>query len=108
MSTLTSTVTAITEMVRGKLEAVPFDPLIGQPTRHSVCHLIDQLAGFTSHFSSSHWGGHHGYLSLVLSNAEMRLVMGDAALDCARLPLPARINAQITDATVGRALLQLQ
>ena len=38
----------------------------------------------------------------------MRLVTGDAALDCARLPLPARINAQITDATVGRALLQLQ
>ena len=38
----------------------------------------------------------------------MRLVIGDAALDCARLPLPARINAQITDATVGRALLQLQ
>ena len=38
----------------------------------------------------------------------MRLVTGDAALDCARLPLPACINAQIIDATVGRALLQLQ
>ena len=38
----------------------------------------------------------------------MRLVTGDAALDCARLPLPARINTQITDATIGRALLQLQ
>ena len=38
----------------------------------------------------------------------MRLVMGDVALDCLRLPLPARINSRITDATVGRALLQLQ
>ena len=38
----------------------------------------------------------------------MRLVTGDDALDCARLLLPARINAQITDATVGHALLQLQ
>ena len=108
MSDLTSTMTAITEMVRGRLEAVPFDPLIGQPTRHSVRHLIDQLAGFTSHFSSPHWGGRHGYLTLVISDAEMRPVMGDAALDCERLPLPERINAQITDATVGRALLQLQ
>ena len=107
MSALTSTVTAITKMVRGRLDAVPFDPLIGQPTRHSVRHLIDQLAGFTSHFSSSHWGGRHGYLTFVLSEAEMRLVTGDADLDCARLPLPARTNAQITDATVGRALLQL-
>ena len=38
----------------------------------------------------------------------MRLVTGDAALDCSRLPLPARINTRITDDTVGRALLQLQ
>ena len=53
-------------------------------------------------------GGRHGYLTLVLSDAEMRLVTGDATLDCARLPLPARINARITDATVVRALLQLQ
>ena len=44
----------------------------------------------------------------MLSDAEMRLVTGDAALDCARLPLPSRINAQIMDATVGCALLQLQ
>ena len=107
MSAITSTVTDITEMVQGRLEAVPFDALIGEPTRHSVRHLIDQLASFTSHFSSSHWGGCHGYLSLVLSNAQMRLVMGDAALDCSRLPLPSRINTRITDATVGRALLQL-
>ena len=52
--------------------------------------------------------GRHGYLTLVLSEYEMRLVTGYAALDCARLPLPAHINAQITDATVGRDLLQLQ
>ena len=108
MSAITSTVTAITEMVQGQLEAVPFDPLIGQPTRHSVRQLIDELAGFTSHFSSSHWGGRHGYLSLVLFDAEMRLVTGDAALDCSRLPLPAHINTRITDATVGHALLQLK
>ena len=38
----------------------------------------------------------------------MRLVTGDAALDCSRLPLLARIKTRITDATVGRALLQLQ
>ena len=38
----------------------------------------------------------------------MRLVTGDASLDFLRLPLPACINARITDATVGRALLQLQ
>ena len=108
MSALTSTVMAITKMVQGRLKAVPFDPLIGQPTRHSVRHLIDQIAGFTIHFSSSHWWRRHGCLTLMLSDAEMRLVTGDAALYCARLPLLARINAQITDATVGRALLHLQ
>ena len=108
MSALTSTMTAITEIVRGQLNAVPFGPLIGQPNRHYVRHIIDQLTGFTSHFSSSHWWGRHGYLTFVLSEAEMRLVTGDATLDYARLPLTARINVKITDATVCRALLQLQ
>ena len=38
----------------------------------------------------------------------MRLVTGDVALDCSRLPLPERINTRITHVIVGRALLQLQ
>ena len=108
MSAPTPTLTAVTELVRACLEAVPIDQLIIQPTQNSVRQMIDKLSGFASHFSSSKFGECHGYLLLVLSKSKMRLVMGEANLDCARITTPARINPAIADTTSGRALLQLQ
>ena len=107
-SSSTAALTAATKMVRAQIVAVPIDQLIGQPTQQSVCHLIDQLAAFASHFSTTKWSGHHGYLALVLSADKMKLITNDANLNCSRLLLPARINPAITDTTTGRQLLQLQ
>ena len=36
MAVIKMNVTAITEMVRGKMEAVPLDAIVGQPTLNSV------------------------------------------------------------------------
>ena len=63
MSATTSTLTAVTKLVRACRETVLVDQLISQPTHQSVHQPIDQLASFASHFSSSKWGGRHGYLS---------------------------------------------
>ena len=41
MAAITTTVTAITKMVRGKMEAVPLDAISVQPTLHSVRHLAE-------------------------------------------------------------------
>ena len=57
MSATTSTLNAVTELVRARLEAVPIYQLIVQPTQKSTGKLINQLSGFASHFSSSKWGG---------------------------------------------------
>ena len=40
MAEITTTVTAITKMVRVKMEAVPIDAIFGQPTLHYVQYLI--------------------------------------------------------------------
>ena len=57
MSATTSTLTSVTELVSARLEVAPLEQLIGQPTQKSVRQLIDELAVFASHFSSSKWGG---------------------------------------------------
>ena len=50
MAEITETVTAITEMVRERMEAVPLDAIVRQRTLNSVRHFVDQIAAFTSHF----------------------------------------------------------
>ena len=49
MAVITTTMTAITKMVRGRMEAVPLNEIVGQPTLNSVQQLIDQIATFASH-----------------------------------------------------------
>ena len=81
MAEMMTTVTAITDMVRGRMEAAPLDAILGQPTLHSVQHLFDQLATFARHFATTKWGGKHRFLLLVLSEANMRPATGNINLD---------------------------
>ena len=53
MAEITTTVAAITYMVRGRMEAVPIDAVAGQPTLQSARHLAEQLATFASHFATT-------------------------------------------------------
>ena len=108
MSSLTTTVTAITDIVRGRITAVPLDPIVGQPTLPAVRKLVEQLATFTSHFSTSAWGGKHGHLALVLDETTMRTITKNSALDCSRLKKPGLVHPSIAENTKGRDLLELQ
>ena len=82
MASITKNVTAITNMVRGRMEAVPLDAIFGQPNLHSVQHLVEQLATFESHFATTKWGGKHGFLPLILGEAKMRPAAGNSNPDC--------------------------
>ena len=101
MAAITTTVTAITKMVRGRMEAVPFDAIFGQPTLHSVRHLAEQLTTFASHFATTKWGGKHRFLPLVISKAKMRPTAGNRKLDCGRLNKPELLKPIIEDSTQG-------
>ena len=50
MAGITATVTAITEMVRGRTETVPLGITVRNSNLNSVRHLINQLVAFASHF----------------------------------------------------------
>ena len=77
MAVITTTVTKITDMVRGQMESVSIDAIFGQPTLNSMQQLFNQLETFASHFTTTKWGGKHGFLPLVLSEAKMRPAAGN-------------------------------
>ena len=108
MAEITATVTAITKMMIGHMEAVPLDAIVLQPILNSVRHLVEQFANFASHLETTKWGDKHGFPPLVLSEDKMRLAAGYNNLDCKWLAKPNLLNPRIEGDTKGRKLLQLQ
>ena len=108
MAATTKTVAAITKMVRGRVEDVLLDAIVGQPTLNSIQHLVEQLATFASHFATTKWGGKLRFLPLVLSEAKMRPAAGNNNLDFERLKKPELIKTRIEYSTSSRKLLKFQ
>ena len=108
MAAITTTVAAITNMARRRMEAVPLDAIVGQPNLHSVRHFVEQVSTFVSHFVTTKWGGKYLFLPLVLSKAKMRPSAGNNNLDCKQLKKPEIINPRTEDITQGKYLLQFQ
>ena len=102
MVEIPTTVTSIIKRVIRRMEAVPLDAIVGQPTLHSVQHLVEQLATFVSHFAKIRWGGKHGFLTIILDEAKMRPAARNNNLDCGRLKKPELVNPIIEDSTQGR------
>ena len=105
MASITTTVTAITEMVRGRIAAVLLDAIVGQPTLPAMQKLVEQVFAFASHFHTTVWGGDHGHLAPVLDAPKMRAVTSNPSLDCARLTQPDHVRPKIEQDTKGRDLL---
>ena len=95
MSAITTTVASITKMVSGRMEAAPLESIVGQPTLHSVRHLVEQLENFASHFATKKWVEKQGFLPLVLSEEKIRLDSGINNLYCKRLENPELLNTRI-------------
>ena len=108
MAAITTTVTATNKIVRGRMEAVPLDKIVGQTNLNSIQHLVDQLAAFANHFANTKWGGKHGFLPLVLTKTKMRLVNRIQDLECGHIKRPELLNPKVEDDTKGRKILQLQ
>ena len=108
MAAITATVTAINKMVRGSMEAVLLNAIVGQPTLKSLQHLVHQLAAFASHFATTEWGGKHGFLPLVLTKTKMRLAARIQDLKCGHIKWPELLSPRIEDDTKGCELLQVQ
>ena len=82
--------------------------MLGKSPSIQVQHLVEQLATFTSHFATTKWGGKHGFLPPVLSEAKMRPAAENNTLDFERLKKSELINPRTEDRTQVIEILQLQ
>ena len=108
MATITTTMNAITEMLRGHMGAVLLDAIVRQSTFNSVKHLVEQFASFVRHFVTTKWGGKHVFILIVLREAKIQLAARNKNCDCKRLENPKLLNPRIEYSTQGHKLLQLQ
>ena len=108
MVTIMVTVTAIIKMVRGRMEAVLINSIVGQPNLNSVQHLVEQIEALASHLATTKLGGKHSFLPLVHWEAKIRLAAGDNTPDCERLANPDILKPKIEYNTKWRELLQIQ
>ena len=70
---------AIREATRTKVQAMPLDKIVGQPTRATFNHMKEQLAKMAAAIKSTKWGGRHGHLALVLDDEEYQTATGHGA-----------------------------
>eukprot|EP00804_Cyclotella_cryptica_P003881 CCRYP_015757-RA/>CCRYP_015757-RA protein AED:0.83 eAED:0.82 QI:0/-1/0/1/-1/1/1/0/285 len=99
MSSPTANEATVYEAVRAIIAPLPLDKIVGQPTTSTVNHLRQQIAKIAAAVKTTSWGGRHGHLALVLTDAEYRTVTGnpDITVDC--LPTPPIVAAGLTNTT---------
>ena len=99
MSAPTANEATIYEAVRAIVTPLPLDRIVGQPTTATVNHLRQQLAKIAAAVKTTSWGGRHGHLALVLTDAEYRTVTGNPDSVVDRLPTPPIVATGLTNST---------
>eukprot|EP00804_Cyclotella_cryptica_P015596 CCRYP_003603-RA/>CCRYP_003603-RA protein AED:0.17 eAED:0.17 QI:0/-1/0/1/-1/1/1/0/82 len=77
MSSPTANEATVYKAVRAIVTPLPLDKIVGQPTTSTVNHLRQQIAKIAAAVKTTSWGGRHGHLALMLTNAEYRIVTGN-------------------------------
>ena len=99
MSSPTANEAAVYEAVRAIVAPLPLDKVVGQPTTSTVNHLRQQIAKIAAAVKTTSWGGRHGHLALVLTEAKYRSITGDPTIAINRLPTPPIVAAGLTNNT---------
>ena len=93
MTASTNAESSIREGIQTQLALLPLDKIIGQPTIRQYHHLKKQLAKLAAAVKTTEWGGRHGHIALVLTEAHMRTVTGNPLATVALLPQPPNVPA---------------
>eukprot|EP00804_Cyclotella_cryptica_P030544 CCRYP_014827-RA/>CCRYP_014827-RA protein AED:0.57 eAED:0.57 QI:0/0/0/0.5/1/1/2/0/398 len=99
MSSPTANEATVYEAVRAIISPLPLDKIVGQPTTSTVNHLRQQIAKIAAAVKTTSWGGPHGHLALVLTDAEYCTVTGNPDITIDRLPTPPIVAAGLTNTT---------
>ena len=87
--------TATRKYVSSKTNTTIIDKMIGEPTLVTYRILFDQLAIAASSVKTNQWGGRHGHLPLLVSDAQFVTITGIATAVTTKCNKPSRIDARI-------------
>ena len=99
MSSPTANEASVYEAVRAIITPLPLDKIIGQPKTSTVNHLRQQIAKIAAAVKTTSWGGRHGHVALVLTDAEYRSVTGNPDIVVDHLPTPPIVSTGLTNNT---------
>ena len=91
--------TATREYVSNKMNAITIDKMISEPTLVTYRILFDQLAMSASSVKTNQWGGRHGHLPLLVSDAQFVTITGIATAVTTKRVKPARVDPCINGNT---------
>jgi hypothetical protein len=99
MSSPTASEATVYKAVRAIVTPLPLDKIIRQPTTSTVNHLRQQIVKIAAAIKTTRWGGRHGRLALVLTNAEYRSIMANPDIIVNCLPTPPIAATGLTNTT---------
>ena len=85
----------VTDFVEQKLRNKPVDKLLGETTIVKYGILEDQAAAAASAVKTSQWGGKHGHLALIVSEAKYCLITATTTSIVDRQVKPAGTDPNI-------------
>ena len=97
----------IREAVKEKIYSLPLDKVIGQPTMKTWQHAREQICKIVAQVKSTHWGGRHGHLPLVLTDGEFQTITGDPTSTTDRQNKPPLVHPLIDNNTTTLERAQL-
>ena len=91
--------TATRAYFTSKMGAFNIDKLIDEPTLVTYQTLFDQLAIAAAAVKNNQWGGRHGHLPLLVSDAQYVTISGSATSVTTKRVKPARVDPRINGNT---------
>jgi hypothetical protein len=88
--------------------AKPLNKIFGQPTTKSMDRITEQIAQMVAPVKTTTWGGLHGYLALVLDDADYAMVTKNIVTLAAPLSELTRIYPKINKLSTPYEILTLQ
>ncbi|MDB4430448.1 hypothetical protein N9140_00660, partial [bacterium] len=95
----TTTEAEIYDAVQQKMDRAPIEKIVGKPTTTTVDKMELQMGRFVAGIRTDQWGGNHGHLALIVNDAKLQTLTGDATMTVAKMAKPGNLPTGLTNTT---------
>ena len=95
----TTTEAEIYDAVQQKMDRAPIEKIVGKPTTTTVDKMELQMGRCVAGIRTDQWGGNHGHLALIVNDAKLQTLTGDATMTVAKMAKPGNLPTGLTNTT---------